>query len=127
MPTLLAFVSLLGGQPNDTRQRKHPSHGNNQQEETEPKPPTPPRKETKPVEVHGVRLLELTDRNSAVMKVSEVDEYAAFDPVLNTFRVLGQLYNLAVSGEVSIVPESSYAESLVNRAEEENSDLLILP
>ena len=71
--------------------------------------------------------MELTERNSSVMKVSEMDEYSAFDPVLNAFRVFGQLYNLAVSGEVSIVPESSYADSLVTIATEESSDLLLLP
>ena len=53
--------------------------------------------------------------------------FALLLQVLNTFRVLGQLYNLAVSGEVSIVPISSYAESLVGRAADESSDLLILP
>jgi hypothetical protein len=61
------------------------------------------------------------------MRVAEVDEYSAFDPVLNTFRVLGQLYNLAVSGEAAIIPQSSYADTLVTRAAEESSDLLILP
>ena len=126
MPTLLAFVSLLGGKQNPTHGRKHPSY-DNKQEANELKPATPPKKEDRPVEVPGVRLVELTERSSTVMKVSEVDEYSAFDPVLNTFRVLGQLYNLAVSGEVSIVPESSYAESLVARASEESLDLLILP
>jgi hypothetical protein len=31
------------------------------------------------------------------MTVSEAGSLSAFDPVLNAFRVLGQLYNLAVS------------------------------
>ena len=31
------------------------------------------------------------------MSSSEIGELSAFDPVLNAFRVLGQLYNLAVS------------------------------
>lgn len=126
MPTLLAFLSLLGGKPDAAQSRKHPrleAEGrNNQSADLEPVQ----RRKT-PVEVHGVRLVELTERSSTVMKVAEVDEYSAFDPVLNTFRVLGQLYNLAVSGEVSIVPESAYADTLVARASEEGSDLLVLP
>jgi Kef-type K+ transport system membrane component KefB len=126
MPTLLAFLSLLGGKPSDAQGRKHPKLDNADHVKQEATPvPVHPRKRT--VEVHGVRLIELNERSSTVMRVAEVDEYSAFDPVLNTFRVLGQLYNLAVSGEVSIVPESSYADILVNRASEESSDLLVLP
>lgn len=123
MPTLLAFLSLLGGKPSEPVEKKHPMHNDKEEENNS----APREGKRRPIEVHGMRLLELTERGSTVMKVSEVDEYSAFDPVLNTFRVLGQLYNLAVSGDVAISPESSFAESLVTRANEESSDLLLLP
>lgn len=74
-----------------------------------------------------MRIVQLTARLGSVMTVSEADSLSAFDPVLNAFRVLGQLYNLAVSGEVAVVPEDSYADSLVTRATEESSDLLLIP
>lgn len=127
MPTLLAFVSA---QRQVKRQREEitpivskicgaRSGGRKCQ----------PRRlfEEKPLQVHGIRLVELTERSSTVMKVSEVDEYSLFDPVLNAFRVLGQIYNLAVSGEVTISPVSSYPDVLVNKATDESSDLLLLP
>ncbi|QIW97812.1 hypothetical protein AMS68_003330 [Peltaster fructicola] len=120
MPTLMALVSLLGNKPADSEPRAHPSK---QKQESVSEGPTTRR----PVQVHGVRLLELTERNSSVMQVSEVDEFTAFDPVLNAFKVLGQLYNLAVSGEATVVPVSSYAGVLVNKAIDESSDLLLLP
>ncbi|KAK5171793.1 uncharacterized protein LTR77_003429 [Saxophila tyrrhenica] len=126
MPTMLAFLSLLGGRQPDVPIRRHPQL-TTQENGGQVDPPILINERKRPVEVHGVRLVELTERSSTVMKVAEVDEYSAFDPVLNTFRVLGQLYNLAVSGEVSIVPENSYAEHLVSRAAEEGSDLLVLP
>lgn len=126
MPTLLAFVSLLGGKPNEVSQTVHPSHATSSEIETEPAG-TRPESSRRPIEVHGVRLVELTERGSTVMKVSEQDEYSIFDPVINAFRVLGQLNNLAVSGEVAVVPENSYAETLVTKAVEESSDLLLLP
>ncbi|TKA31840.1 hypothetical protein B0A54_16580 [Friedmanniomyces endolithicus] len=83
--------------------------------------------ERRPVEVHGVWLVEVTNRTSTVMKVSEVDEYSPFDPVLNAFKVLGQLYNLTVSGEVAVAPAVLYTDTLVTKADEESSDLLLLP
>jgi len=130
MPTLLAFVSLLSVRSSDNVKRSHPSLENSAT--TAPAESNVndvqgdyPRK--KPLQVHGVRLVELTERGSTVMKVSEVDEYSLFDPVLNAFRVLGQIYNLAVSGEVTISPVSSYPDVLVNKAADEASDLLLLP
>jgi len=121
MPTTLAFVSLLGHKSTQTTIKEHPSLAGDKTEEI---PDFQPRRR---VEVHGVRLVQLTDRGSTVMQVTEVDEYSAFDPVLNAFRVLGQMFNLAVSGEVSVVPEDSFADTLVNKADEESSDLLLLP
>ncbi|KAM0717690.1 hypothetical protein Q7P37_007542 [Cladosporium fusiforme] len=133
MPTLLAFVSLLSGKPTVNAKRTHPSIGKSGapvQSEAQEGASVPslgdyPRK--KPLHVHGIRLLELADRGSSVMKVSEVEEYSLFDPVINAFRVLGQIYNLAVSGEVSITPVGSFPDVLVNKAADESSDLLLLP
>jgi hypothetical protein len=131
MPTLLAFVSLLSVRSSEKNvKRAHPSL----QSSATPAPADGSVADVqgdylrkKPLQVHGVRLVELTERGSTVMKVSEVDEYSLFDPVLNAFRVLGQIYNLAVSGEVTISPVSSYPDVLVNKAADEASDLLLLP
>jgi len=59
------------------------------------------------------------------MQVSEIESYTAHDPVVNTFRTFGRLHNLAVSGEVLVVPEASFAETLAARASDSN--LLVLP
>jgi hypothetical protein len=122
MPTLLAFVSMLGRKPTEIALREHPSREAEKGHEPEQDP-----HKTRNVAVHGVRLAELTERGSAVMKVSEVDEYGAWDPIINAFRVLGQLFNLAVTGEVTVVPQDSFADTLVNKAVEESSDLLLIP
>jgi hypothetical protein len=79
----------------------------------------------RPVEAYGLRLLSLTDRGSSVMSVSDLESYTAYDPVVNTFRTFGRLHNLAVSGEVLVVPEASFAETLSMRASD--SDFLLLP
>ncbi|GAQ11789.1 K(+)/H(+) antiporter 1 [Aspergillus lentulus] len=79
------------------------------------------------LQVHGVRLMELTDRDSSVMKVSEVDEYTLWDPVINTFRAFGQWRDIAIMAGVSVVPEYSYADTVVGMAREESADLLLIP
>lgn len=124
MPNLLAFASLFGG----SSQPKVISHPRVSErtastgleardgQDEEPK---------RPVQAYGLRLLNLTDRGSSVMAVTEAQEYTAHDPVVNIFRTFGRLHNLAVSGEVLVIPESSYADTLSMRASE--SDLLVLP
>ena len=76
--------------------------------------------------VHGVRLIELTDRDSSVMKVSAGD-YAQWDPVVNTFRAFGEWQNVSLRAGVSVVPEHSYADTVVGMALQDTSDLLLLP
>jgi hypothetical protein len=130
MPNLLAFTSLFGG-TDIPAPKTHPSKDVSTSAstslgkdvgETSLTEVTPP---NRPVEAYGLRLLNLTDRGSSVMQVSELESYTAYDPVVNTFRTFGRLHNLAVSGEVLVVPESSFAETLATRASD--SQFLIMP
>ncbi|TGO31272.1 hypothetical protein BPAE_0001g01700 [Botrytis paeoniae] len=124
LPSLFTFIALLGGDNTSTVTKVHRSKA---ELETVDEDGTPssliPKK--KPLEVHGVRLLELTDRTSSVM--AEVDEYTHRDPVVNAFRTFAQLNNVAVSGGVSVVPESDYAEALTTQAADNFSDLVLIP
>ncbi|EPS26329.1 hypothetical protein PDE_01265 [Penicillium oxalicum 114-2] len=76
--------------------------------------------------VHGVRLIGLTDRDSSVMKVS-AGEQAMWDPVVNTFRAFGEWQDVSLNAGVSVVPEHSYAETIINMAHQDTADLLLLP
>ncbi|KAF2709542.1 K(+)/H(+) antiporter-like protein 1 [Pleomassaria siparia CBS 279.74] len=122
MPNLLAFASLFGGQDVLPTPKSHPSVQQAVSTSKESSVDEPPKR---PVEAYGLRLLNLTDRGSSVMQVSEIESYTAHDPVVNTFRTFGRLHNLAVSGEVLVVPESSFADTLSARASD--SDFLLLP
>lgn len=77
--------------------------------------------------VHGVRLMELTDRDSSVMKVSVAGEHALWDPVVNTFRAFGDWHDLSLMAGVSVVPEYSYADTVIGMAQQDTADLLLLP
>ncbi len=124
MPNLLAFTSLFGGIADKPTAKYHPKKAISESKDTADSAAgdAPP---TRPVEAYGIRLVNLTDRGSSVMQVSEVDNYTAYDPVVNTFRTFGRLHGLAISGEVMVVPESSFAETLALRASD--SDMLLLP
>ncbi|KAJ6442818.1 K+/H+ antiporter [Purpureocillium lavendulum] len=123
MPSMLNLLALFGGAPTTDSARAA--------EDGEIEPVTDNSvlsdNPKKPVWAHGVRLLQLTDRDSSVMTVSQVAEYSKHDPVVNTFRTVGQLHHLAASGEVGIMPETRFAEALATKATKMSSDLVLVP
>ena len=125
LPSIFTFVALLGGEKSDTTiATVHPrKEGKSTGTETDGQPSMIQR----PLEVHGLRMLELTERLSSVMKESEADDWSNRDPVVNAFHTFGQLNNVAVSGEVQFAPEAQYAAMLGERATDHTSDMVLLP
>lgn len=81
----------------------------------------------RPVRVHGLRLMELTERESSVMRVSEIEEYANRDPIIKAFGTFGQSHDVSVGGQVAVVPERHFSETLMKRAKDLSSDFIVLP
>ncbi|KJZ77001.1 hypothetical protein HIM_03322 [Hirsutella minnesotensis 3608] len=118
MPGLLHLLALFGGPDATTERPADIVKGVDMPAPSDPK---------RPVWIHGMRLMQLTDRDSSVMTVSQVADYSRHDPVVNTFRTVGQLHNLAVSGEVAIMREDRFAEALIGKASTMASDMLLVP
>lgn len=126
LPSLFTFVTLLGGDKSDTPTLKaHPNKNGKATSAETDQTRLPIGK--RPLEVHGLRMLELSERLSSVMKEAEADEWSTRDPVVNAFHTFGQLNNVAVSGEVQLVPEGAYPELLSERATDRKSDMILLP
>jgi len=132
LPGIFAFVDLLGARP-VPKAKVHRSkasgtideEGHSSQEATLSATPAAPPKRL--LTVHGERLMGLTQRTSAVMQVSELDELQQKDPVVNVFRTFGAFHNVAVSTSLSIAPEASFADVITSRASLQSSDLLLIP
>jgi hypothetical protein len=77
--------------------------------------------------VDALRLIELSDRTSAVMKSSAADTLLHTDPLLGIFRMFGELNDLPVSTSLSIVTYDELAYSVVDHARENQSQLILLP
>lgn len=130
LPGIFAFVDLLGGKavPKPKIHKAKALQSVTIEEEgpaPRPKSSVPPTK--RPLEVHGERLVELTQRTSAVMQVAEVDELQEKDVVVNVFRTFGSFHNVAVSAAMSIAPQDSFAEVITSKASSQVSDLLLIP
>lgn len=79
------------------------------------------------LQVHGLRLIELTERDSSVMAVTENVEYATRDPIVKAFRTFGESNNVLAAGSLSVVPERSFAGTLLSRANDWSSDMILIP
>lgn len=122
MPDLLNLVSLFGKEsptsPGESNDKNQDSGVSEKRLAAAP---------SRAVRAHGLRLIQLGDRDSSVMTVSEVEEYTKTDPIVNTWRIVGQILKVAVSGEVATMPESRFAEALLTKSSDISSDLLLLP
>lgn len=124
LPSLFTFIALLGGDQVVKRpitEEAEPSEKGEAHVSSQPAA-------KRPLEVHGLRILELTERTSSVMQVTEGEEYfSEIDPVVNAFRTFSRLNDVAVSGKVAIVPEASYSETLMKQASNVSSDFVLVP
>lgn len=81
--------------------------------------------------IHSLRLTELGERNSSVMKVSEpYEEHAGNDPIMKAFGSLAHsasARDLVISGHVSVVPGEAFAETITSKASTTQSDFILLP
>ncbi|KAF4121389.1 Kef-type K+ transport system, membrane component KefB [Geosmithia morbida] len=117
MPGLLGIVALFGQDIQNSSPAMHVGKEGMAQA-------TPPKRH---VRAHGLRLLQLGDRDSSVMTVSEVEQYTKNDPIVNMWRMVGQILKVSVSGEVATMLESRFSEALLTKSSDISSDLLLLP
>ena len=128
LPALFTLITLMGDRTGSSAQtaRKHHQFESSETQKYA-QPVTSVRNLRKSLQVDGLRLLELTDRDSSVMAVSELEEYATRDPVVKAFCTFGKSNDVVVAGGVAVIPERSYVDTLLSRAGELSSDLVIIP
>ncbi|KAH9080283.1 Sodium/hydrogen exchanger family-domain-containing protein [Lactarius deliciosus] len=104
-------------------------------------PPTPPTyrtdnsssgqrsgmEEEEPAHFGALRLIELTDRPSDVMKSSATDALLHTDPLLAIFRTFSELNGLSVSAALSMVPFDALATSVGEHVRAAGAQLVLVP
>lgn len=91
-----------------------------------PQPPPSPDDVSNVLQIHCLRLMELTQRTSAVMKVSE-RHFDKLDPVINVFRTFGKLNEVIVTAKMAIVPDDSFADSVYYQTLNSHPEMVIVP
>ncbi|KAI0754775.1 Sodium/hydrogen exchanger family-domain-containing protein [Daedaleopsis nitida] len=75
----------------------------------------------------AIRLIELSDRTSAVMKSSHTEHLIATDPLLDIFGTFGALHGVPVSSSLSIVPFDDLGPCVSDHAQRSDSHLVLVP
>ncbi|KAK8877544.1 K(+)/H(+) antiporter 1 [Apiospora arundinis] len=127
MPDTLNLLYLFGMQSDNSKQQNTEAAESKESETSVTPAGNSNSNKKNTVRTHGMRLLQLGDRDSNVLTVSQVDEYTRNDSVVNIFRTVGQFLKIAVSGEVAVMPQSRFAEALLAKASDTASDLLLVP
>lgn len=79
------------------------------------------------ISIDALRLVELTDRTSAVMKVSESEDTMRADPIINVFQTFAHLNRLPVQSTMSVIPQEEFATAVTRRCKAAGSNFIILP
>ena len=81
------------------------------------------------ISIDALRLIELTDRTSAVLRSQTADTLIRDDPVLSVFRTFGRLNlnRLSVSASLSVISYDEFSTHIANHARESGSQAVIIP
>ena len=79
------------------------------------------------VSLDAIRLLELSDRTSAVMKSSNINALTTTDPLLDIFSTFGALHGIPVSTTLSIVPFEDLGATVAEHATRNGTQLVLVP
>ena len=77
--------------------------------------------------IEVLRLMELTNRTSAVLRSQEAETLILNDPVVSVFRTFGQLNNFNVSANLSVVNFAEFPEAIANHVTATESQMVIIP
>jgi len=79
------------------------------------------------ITIDALRLIELSDRTSAVMKSSVVDTLIHTDPILGIFKTFGDLNGMPIGSSLAVVTFDDLAACVAEHAKSKKSQLIFLP
>lgn len=77
--------------------------------------------------IEALRLIELTNRTSAMLRSQEAESLIYNDPIVTAYRTFGQLNHLTVSANLSVVNHHEFADAVRAHAASTKSQMVIVP
>ncbi|KAI9357192.1 Sodium/hydrogen exchanger family-domain-containing protein [Pilaira anomala] len=81
-----------------------------------------------PIDIHTLRLMELTQRTSVVMKYKDFRETEKQDPVLNVFRTFANLIGInSLKTQLDYCSSTNYIKTMSDYGSKVDADFILLP
>jgi len=77
--------------------------------------------------VNVLRLIELSDRTSSLMKSAMTETLIRTDPLVGVFKMFGEQSDMPVSASLSVVTHTEWANVVTEHAERYGSQLILIP
>ncbi|KAI6156491.1 Sodium/hydrogen exchanger family-domain-containing protein [Pisolithus thermaeus] len=77
--------------------------------------------------IDALRLIELSQRTSAVMRSSVAEKLISTDPLLSVLKMFGEESDIPVSTSLAVVPYDEMAASVADHARRKASQLVLIP
>ncbi|KAF8874359.1 Sodium/hydrogen exchanger family-domain-containing protein [Infundibulicybe gibba] len=79
------------------------------------------------ITINALRLIELTNRTSAVIRSTEAESLLYNDPIVSVFRTFGYLNRLLVSAALSVVSYDEFPAAIAKHVTDSGSHMVLLP
>ncbi|KAL0948200.1 hypothetical protein HGRIS_010808 [Hohenbuehelia grisea] len=79
------------------------------------------------ISMNALRLVELTDRTSTVLRSQEAEGLLLNDPLVSAFKTFSYLNNIPLSAALSVTNFEEFPLAITEHANESKADLVILP
>jgi hypothetical protein len=126
VPLAMSFTKLLQT-PVDYHHASERSSISNEKSADKPVETAPIISGSNTASIDVIRLLELTDRASAVQQAAGFEETLKNDPLSNIFSTFAALNAFKVKPHLAVLNASDFADSVASFAEERESDMVIVP
>ncbi|KAG2002319.1 potassium:hydrogen antiporter, variant 2 [Coprinopsis cinerea AmutBmut pab1-1] len=124
--SIMALVQLVNPPPppySEDQLKKRPSIGSVKSNASS----TASKELIPPTRIEALRVFELSDRTSAVMKSATAETILHSDPLLSTFRMYGVLNNIDTHPAVAILKFDELAAGVAEHAKDSGSDMILVP
>ncbi|KAK4699712.1 hypothetical protein P7C70_g6544, partial [Phenoliferia sp. Uapishka_3] len=125
---VMIFTKLVASPPNLSRSENSAAISSPLEKGGSSSSEGPAESEETPLAINVVRLVELTDRTSAVMQASETDDTVRADPLSSLYATFASINGVPIaSNRLSVVLRPLYADHIAKQARENASDLIVVP
>lgn len=127
LPSAMTLIQLLRSPSTGTRspvtEKSSIEKGSIQSEV----PVVPYLPEQTTISIDALRLVELTERTSAVLRSQAADTLVHNDPVLSVFRTFGRLNHFSMSGALSVISHDEFSTHVADHVRENGSQMTVIP